>query len=74
MSCAKSFIFQGVYLGYPEMHRRMKGHEAYKTLPAKVAQWVLRTLDQNWQSFFVALAAWREDPSKFLGRPRATPL
>ena len=29
-------------------------------LPAKVAQWVLRLLDKNWQSFFAALAAWQE--------------
>src|SRR5258707_5234113 len=64
------FIFQGVYLSYPEMHQRMKNHEAYKALPAKVAQQVLRVLDKNWQSFFAALAAWRGDPSTFLGRPR----
>jgi len=47
------------------MHRLMKSHEAYKALPAKVAQQVLRVLDKNWQSFFKAIAAWREDPSKF---------
>ncbi|MGZ3599214.1 MAG: RNA-guided endonuclease InsQ/TnpB family protein [Ktedonobacterales bacterium] len=66
----QSFITDGAYLNYHEMHRRMKDHEAYRALPAKVAQWVLRTLDQNWQSFFAALAAWRADPSKFLGRPK----
>jgi putative transposase len=66
----QSFIHEGVYLDYHEMHRRMKDHEAYKALPAKVAQWVLRLLDKNWQSLFAALAAWREDPSKFLGRPK----
>ena len=44
----QSFIFQGVYLSYPEMHQRLKDHEAYKALPAKVAQQVLRTLDKNW--------------------------
>jgi putative transposase len=66
----QSFIQEGVYLTYHEMHRHMKDHEAYQALPAKVAQWVLRLLDQNWQSFFAALAAWRADPSKFLGRPR----
>src|SRR5260221_10188442 len=66
----QAFIFQGVYLSYPEMHQRMKDHEAYKALPAKVAQQVLRVLDKNWQSFFAALVAWRGDPSKFLGRPR----
>ncbi len=48
----------------------MKDHEAYKALPAKVAQWVLRLLDQNWQSYFAACAAWQKDPSKFLGHPK----
>jgi putative transposase len=66
----QSFIDGGAYLKYYEMHRRMKDHEAYQALPAKVAQWALRLLDQNWQSFFAALAAWQEDPSKFLGRPK----
>lgn len=66
----QSFIHTGVYLNYHEMDRRMQGHEAYQALPAKVAQWALRILDKNWQSFFEALAAWQADPSKFLGRPR----
>jgi len=66
----QSFIHEGVYLNYHEMHRRMKDHEAYQTLPAKVAQWVLRLLDKNWQSFFEARSAWRKDPSKFLGQPK----
>jgi putative transposase len=66
----QSFIHEGVYLTYPEMHERMKDHEAYNALPAKVAQWVLRLLDQNWQSYFAACLAWQEDPSKFLGHPK----
>jgi IS605 OrfB family transposase len=66
----QSFVQENVYLTYHEMHRRMKDHEAYQALPAKVAQWVLQLLDQNWHSFFAALAAWQKDPSPFLGRPR----
>jgi putative transposase len=66
----QSFIHEGVYLSYHEMHHRMKDQEAYQALPAKVAQWVLRLLDTNWQSFFAARAAWQEDPSRFLGRPK----
>jgi putative transposase len=66
----QSFIHEGVYLNYHEMHRRMKDHEAYQALPAKVAQWVLRLLDKNWQSFFEALSAWQADPTKFLGHPK----
>lgn len=66
----QAFIQEGVYLDYHEMHRRIKDHEAYKALPAKVAQWVLRILDKNWRSFFAAMSAWRADPSQFLGRPK----
>ena len=66
----QSFLHEGVFLNYHEMHRRMKDHEAYHALPAKVAQWVLLLLDKNWQSFFATLEAWRADPSRFLGRPR----
>ncbi len=66
----QSFIHEGVYLNYHEMHRRLKEHEAYQALPAKVAQWVLRLLDKNWESFFAAMEAWRKDPSTFFGRPK----
>jgi putative transposase len=66
----QSFILEGVNLNYHEMHRRMKDHDAYKALPAKVAQWVLRLLAKNWQSFFAALSAWQETPSQFLGHPK----
>lgn len=66
----QSFIQEGVYLTYHEMHRQMKDQEAYQALPAKVAQWVLRLLDKNWVSFFAAMEAWRKDPSRFLGRPK----
>lgn len=48
----------------------MKGHEAYKALPAKVAQQVLRLLDKHWQSYFAACLAYQEDPSKFRRRPK----
>ena len=65
----QSFIFQGVYLNYNQMHQLMKAHPAYKALPAKVSQQILRILDKNWQSFFRAIAEWKEHPEKFLGRP-----
>ena len=66
----QSFIQGGINLSYHEMHRRMKDHEAYQALPAKVAQWVLRLLEKNWQSYFATMAAWQADPSKFLGHPK----
>lgn len=65
----KTFIFQHIYLNYTEMDKRMQSHEAYRALPAKVAQQVLKLLDENWQSFFEAIKTWREHPERFQGRP-----
>jgi putative transposase len=66
----QAFIHKGVYLCYEEMHARMKSHDAYKALPRKVSQQVLRLLHKNWVSFFAAIKAWKADPSQFLGRPK----
>lgn len=66
----QSFIHEGKYLDYKEIQQRMQSHEAYKALPAKVSQQVLMMLDHNWESFFEALKAYKEDPSKFRGRPK----
>jgi putative transposase len=65
----QSFIFQGEYLNYYDVHAQMKAHQAYHALPRKVSQQVLRMLDKNWQGFFAALKAYRADPSKFRKRP-----
>ncbi|HEY4036723.1 MAG TPA: transposase [Ktedonobacteraceae bacterium] len=65
----QSFIHQGKYLYYNQMDKSMQRHEAYRALPSKVSQQVLKLLDKNWKSFFAALEAYREDPSKFLGCP-----
>ncbi|MBV9690758.1 MAG: transposase [Ktedonobacteraceae bacterium] len=48
----------------------MQSHEAYRALPAKVSQQVLKQLDDAWTSFFEALEAYKQAPSKFLGRPK----
>ena len=66
----QAYIFQGCYLTYNEMDKRMQQHEAYQALPAKVSQQVLMQLDQAWKGFFEALEAYEEDPSKFCGRPK----
>ncbi len=66
----QAYIFQGRYLSYSTMDKLMQPHEAYKALPAKVSQQVLMQLHHDWESFFKAKAAYEEDPSKFLGRPK----
>jgi putative transposase len=66
----QAFIQEGTYLNYGEMDKRMQSHEAYKALPSKVAQQMLRLLEKNWKSFFEAVKAYRDTPSKFKARPR----
>src|SRR5215472_8082168 len=66
----QAYIFEHRYLDYYAVYARMKGHEAYKALPAKVAQQVLRLLDENWRSYFAACEAYREDSYKFKKRPK----
>src|SRR5258708_4813144 len=66
----QAFIHQGVYLSYEEMDKCMQSHEAYKALPAKVSQQVLRQLADAWKAFREAKASYEEDPSKFTGRPK----
>ena len=66
----QSYIHHGKYLNYNEVQKRMQSHEAYKALPAKVAQQVLMQLAHDWESFFKAREAYHLDPSKFTGRPK----
>src|SRR5450755_3940220 len=66
----QSFIHQGRRIYFRDLYHLMKSHEAYKALPAKVAQQVLKLLDKNWESYVEAVKAWNEDPSKFLGHPK----
>ncbi len=66
----QAFIFQGKRLFYAQMDKVMQPHEAYRALPAKVAQQVLRQLDEAWTAYFKACQSYREDPSQFAGHPK----
>lgn len=66
----QAFIYQGIHLSYQEMDKRLQPHEAYKALPAKVAQHVLKQVADAWKAFREAKAAYEENPSKFTGRPK----
>jgi putative transposase len=65
----QAFIFEHVWLRYEEVYHRLKMHEAYRALPAKVSQQVLKLLDKNWKAFFEACKAYKAHPEQFLGRP-----
>jgi putative transposase len=66
----QSFIWEGRYLGYAAIYHQVKHTDAYRALPGKVSNDILRQLDKNWRAFFAACEAYREDPSKFVGRPK----
>jgi len=66
----QAYIHEGVWLTFAAVYHRIKDHEAYCALPRKVSNDVLRQLDHDWRAFFAELAAWKADPSKFVGRPR----
>jgi len=66
----QSFIHTGKYLGYAKVYHLLKQTDAYKALPRKVSNAMLRLLDKNWKAFRKGLEAWYADPSKFLGRPK----
>jgi len=64
------FIKIGDYINYNECDRLFQDHETYKALPAKVSQQVLKLLDKNWKSFFIAIKDWKKNPHKYKGRPK----
>src|SRR5262249_12314571 len=66
----QSFIFEKKYLNYNAMDKIMQGHEAYRALPSKVAQEVVKQVHEAWESYFAACEEYKKDPSKFLGHPR----
>ncbi len=66
----QAFIHEGRFLSYNQLDKLMQSQEAYKALPAKVAQWVLKGLVNNWKSFREARESYQCDPSTFTGRPQ----
>jgi putative transposase len=66
----QSFIWEGRYLNTTAIYHQVKQTEAYRALPCKVSNDILRQVDKNWRAFFAACKAYREDSSKFLGRPK----
>jgi Probable transposase. len=66
----QNFLYGWGYLNYNKMAQLMKSHQAYKALPAKVSQQILMRLDKNWQGFFEAIKAYKNEPTKFTGSPK----
>ena len=65
----QSFVFQHTYLDTTTIFHLIKHTDAYKGLPAKVANQVLVQLHEAWHAFFEAMEAYRAHPERFRGRP-----
>ena len=61
---------KGKHLWYKELYPLVKNSEAYKSFPAKSAQWTLKLLDKSWKGYFMAFKAWLVQPEDFLGKPK----
>jgi putative transposase len=66
----QTFFGEGVFINYSELDKKMQKTPEYRALPAKVSQWVLKDLTNNWIGFFQALKEWKVNPGAFLGRPK----
>ena len=68
----KEFFENKKYLNYNFIQKNLQTErpDCYSKLPTKLAQAVLRELDQNWKSFFALIKEYRKNPKKFLGVPK----
>ncbi|MEM1392180.1 MAG: transposase [Cyanobacteria bacterium P01_H01_bin.150] len=60
--------------GKTELHKNidalMKQTACYDNLPAFLAQQVMKSVNEEWTSFFNAIKQWKLDKSGFTGRPK----
>ena len=64
------FVKNNKWLRYNEMDKMLKTDlkfDDYKQMPtAQSAQQVLRLLDKNWKSFFIAINDWSKNKDKYI--------
>jgi len=53
-----------------KLYAAVKDSDAYKGLPRKVSNWVLKTLKKNWTAYFKARREWEKNHEKFTGKPQ----
>lgn len=53
-----------------KLDKMFQHYEAYRVMPSKVAQLVLQQSADSWNSYYAALKAYKDEPSKFTGEPK----
>jgi putative transposase len=66
----QQFIIDNTIISYNDLDKLMQSTEQYRSLPAKVSQWVLRQVTMTWKCSIAACIAWKTDPKRFLGHPK----
>lgn len=66
----QSYKFGHGTLTQAALDKIFKHSEHYKAIAAKVAQLVLKQNSDAWVAYFKAVAVWKEEPSKFTGKPK----
>ena len=68
----KGNIKNANWITYQRLQKQLQNSKDvdYRSLPAKVSQHVLKSLDKNWKSFFASIRDWKKNPSKYTGRPK----
>jgi putative transposase len=55
---------------YKKLAHTLKDTVEFRALPAKIAQWVVRQVCGDWDTFWKAQKAFKKSPAKFTGRPQ----
>lgn len=66
----QEYIKNGKYINYYDMNKEFKTHDNYKLCGSQPANCTLRLLDKNWKSYFAGIKGWKQNPDKYLGKPR----
>ena len=66
----QAYIKDHTIINSAELDTLLQSTSEYRTLPAKVAQWVLKQVILAWKSYFAACTEWATHPEKFLGHPK----
>ncbi|MEG3836621.1 MULTISPECIES: transposase [unclassified Microcoleus] len=66
----QSYFYGHGYLSQSKLDKLFQKYVNYKAMPAKVAQLVLQQCADTWTNYFKALETYRNDASKFTGKPK----
>ena len=67
----RQFFFNlDIFINYYDLQVILKDKACYKALPAQTSQQILDLVMKNWKSYWASLKEYKNNPSKFVGRPK----